>query len=103
MKLLTKELRDKFPALYANDGKDPKDVKVVAKFFTPWSYWTWYATEFDGEDKFFGYVKGMEKELGYFSLAELEGLSGPFGLKIERDAYFGDNVTLADVYAGKVS
>lgn len=37
---------------------------------------------------FFGLVKGMEDELGYFSLEELESISGPGGLKIERDMYF---------------
>lgn len=45
MKLLTKELRAKFPPLYTNENKDPKDVPVVAKFFTPWSNWSWFATE----------------------------------------------------------
>lgn len=67
----------------------PKEKKVIAKFFTPWTNWTWYATEFDGNDLFFGLVDGHEKEWGYFSLRELESVSGPFGLKIERDLYFG--------------
>ena len=37
----------------------------------------------EGEDKvevdflFFGYVRGLDAELGYFSLAELESLRGP--------------------------
>ena len=34
-------------------------------------------------------VHGLEKEIGYFVLSELEGLIGPMGLKIERDKYFG--------------
>jgi hypothetical protein len=37
---------------------------------------------------FFGLVKGFEHELGYFSLLELEEISGPFGQKIERDLHF---------------
>lgn len=37
---------------------------------------------------FFGLVDGFEKELGYFSLSELESVKGPLGLKIERDLYF---------------
>ncbi len=61
---------------------------VYVKFFTPWSHWTWYATEFDGNDTFFGLVQGMEEELGYFSLAELEGARGPWGVLIELDLYF---------------
>ena len=58
------------------------------KYFTPDSSWTWYATEFDGEDTFFGLVDGFEKELGYFSLSELKSVKGPMGLPIERDLYW---------------
>ena len=89
MKLLTKELRVQFPKLYATEPVPIEEKKVIAKFFTPWTSWTWYATEFDGEDLFFGLVDGQEKEWGYFSLKELESIRGPFGLKIERDRYFG--------------
>ena len=46
------------------------------------------ASEFDGEDIFFGLVIGMEMELGYFSLSELESVRGSLGLPIERDLYF---------------
>ena len=35
--------------------------------------------------RFFGLVDGHVKELGYFSLAELESVNGPLGLPIERD------------------
>jgi len=96
VKLVTKELHAKFPNLYANEKKQANDVKVIAKFFTPWTKWTWYATEFDGEDTFFGFVRGLENELGYFSLSELESVTGPWGLRIERDLHFG-NHTLAEV------
>lgn len=44
--------------------------------------------EFDGEDTFFGWVVGLEKEFGSFSLSELQSVTGPMGLKIERDIYF---------------
>lgn len=86
MKLLTKELRRTLPALYATENDSDPIVRV--KFFTPWTSWTWYATEFDGEDIFFGLVQGFEKEWGYFSLRELQELRGPAGLRIERDLYF---------------
>ena len=95
MELLTQKLREKFPPIYSGENKNPEEVEVVAKFFTPFSNWTWYATEFDGVDLFFGYVQGLENELGYFSLCELESIEGPAGLKIERDLYFSG--TLADV------
>ena len=89
MMLLTKELRRQFPKLYQTEQVPIEEKKVIAKFFTPWTSWTWYATEFDGEDLFFGLVDGHEKEWGYFSLTELESITSPVGLKIERDLYFG--------------
>lgn len=94
MKLLTKAILKSFPEWMSTDGQGDA-AKVVVKFFTPDSNWTWYATEFDGEDTFFGLVVGHEAELGYFSLNELQGVKGPMGLSIERDLYF-DGKTLAD-------
>jgi hypothetical protein len=60
----------------------------VVKFFDPTGSWTWYATEFDGKDTFFGLVDGFELEWGSFSLSELKSVKGPLGLGIERDRYF---------------
>ena len=87
MKLLTEGIREKLPALYAQDGKGGEAVAYV-KFFTPDSSWTFWATEFDGEDTFFGLVDGQERELGHFSLAELQKVRGPMGLPIERDKFW---------------
>lgn len=64
------------------------DAKAQVKFFSPDSSWTWYASEFDGEDIFFGLVIGHVAELGYFGLSELEAVRGPMGLPIERDLHF---------------
>lgn len=86
MKLLSTELRKQLPPLYSQEHVE--DPLVVCKFFTPDSSWTWYAIEFDGQDIFFGWVVGFEKELGYFSLRELEEVKGPLGLPIERDLHF---------------
>jgi len=62
---------------------------VWVKFFTPWSNWTWLATEYDPEQRlFFGFVIGDYPELGYFSLDELESVRGPMGITIERDKYW---------------
>jgi hypothetical protein len=33
-------------------------------------------------------VEGFERELGYFSLSELESAKGPMGLPIERDLHW---------------
>lgn len=86
MKLLTKEIRKRLPALGSTDNE--KDPMVQVKFFTPDSNWSWYAYEFDSEDIFFGYVKGLENELGTFSLRELQEVRGSMGLPVERDKFF---------------
>ncbi len=87
MKLLTDEIRRKLPLLGSQDGRGGKQTAWV-KFFMPSGPFTWYATEFDGTDMFFGLVDGLEKELGYFSLSELKSIRGPFGLAVERDMYW---------------
>ena len=87
MKLLTQEIRRKLPPMYSQEDKGGKAI-VQVKFFTPDSGWTFYGVEFDGEDRFFGLVDGHCKELGYFSLSELESVNGPMGLPIERDLFW---------------
>jgi len=85
MKLLTKDLAKRLPPLYSQEGLG-EDAVAAVKFFAPWTTWTWYATEYNPEQRlFFGLVIGQEPELGYFSLDELEALRGPGGLRIERD------------------
>ncbi|UCH70501.1 MAG: DUF2958 domain-containing protein [Candidatus Bathyarchaeota archaeon] len=93
MKLLTKRIRKKLPPLYAQDGR----AVAYIKFFMPDANWTWWAVEGepikdDGgreiDFHFFGLVDGLVKELGYFSLSELEEVRGPLGLPIERDLFW---------------
>lgn len=90
MKLLTKELESKIPALYSTEEISEDEKMVVAKFFI--DNWTWYVIEGqrqeDGDYLFFGLVDGLEKELGYFTLNQLQDVRGRFGLPIERDLYF---------------
>jgi len=92
MKLLTKEIEKKLPKLYSQEHE--KNPAIIVKFFCPWNQWTWFSCEGEkqknGDWLFFGMVHGDDHELGYFLLSELEGVTGPFGLKIERDKYFGD-------------
>jgi hypothetical protein len=88
MKLMTKEIAKQLPPLYTNENKPSGDVIVHVKFFDPCGSFTWYATEFDGDDIFFGLVVGHEVELGYFSLSELESVRGRMGIGIERDLYW---------------
>ncbi len=86
-RLLPDEIVKTLPPLYATENV--ADPTVHVKFFTPDSSWTWYLTEFDPSQRLcFGLVIGLDHELGYFSLAELEEVRGPLGLAIERDLYF---------------
>lgn len=85
MMLLTKALRKQLPPLYATENE--ADPLVICKFFFP-GWWSWFATEFDGQDIFFGFVDGDFPELGYFSLKELTEVRDKLGLSIERDRHF---------------
>lgn len=90
MKLITKELENRFSEVGSQEHI--ADPIVIAKFFTPVGSATWYATEYNPQDKIcFGYVKGLGgDEFGYFSIEELESVKLPLGLKIERDLYSGE-------------
>jgi hypothetical protein len=88
MKLLPKSVAAKLPALYSQDGKGEQAVAKV-KFFDAYGSWSWYASEYDPEKGlFFGLVVGHEKELGYFSLAELESVKFAGMPRIERDLHW---------------
>ena len=89
--LMTKELADTIPPLYANDGADDPDAVVArVKLFSPYNGWRWYITEWDPETGLcFGLVEGLETELGYFDLTELSEVT-VFGSvpAVERDLYW---------------
>jgi len=87
MKLLTKKIRDSLPKLGTTQNE--KDPLARVKFFFPAGCATWFATEYDGKDTFFGWAMLYPGcgELGYFSLSEMESVS-VMGLHVERDLYF---------------
>ena len=88
MELLPPDLRDQLPKLYSQGERD--DPVVYIKFFFPAGNWTWFVTEGqpEGDDfMFYGYVIGMEREWGYFTLKQLEEINVR-GLTVERDLYF---------------
>ena len=88
MKMMTKEILANIPKLYSQDGKGDEAI-VHVKFFDPMGSWKWYAIEYDPKDRiFFGLVKGVETELGNFSLDELESISNTRILGIERDLHW---------------
>ena len=86
--LLTNEQLQSIPELYASTIL--KDPICRFKIFLPNSNWTWYIIEIDKQDNntCFGFVDGVEQELGYFTLSELESVKGLFGLKVELDRNF---------------
>jgi hypothetical protein len=90
MKLLTKEHEQRFAKVGSQENA--KDPLIIAKFFNPAGAGTWYATEYNPQERtFFGYVSifgDWNNEWGYFSLDELQSFKGKFGLGIERDLYF---------------
>lgn len=85
-------LRDTIPNLY--ESEEQKDPICYIKLFTPDANWTWYVIEFSkaNRDICYGYVQGLENELGYFSLSELRTIKGSLGLSVERDLLFEPTV-----------
>ena len=98
MKLLTQEIKKAMPPLYSGEEIYISNKIFVCKFFNPCGAGTWYVSEgsriwpedHDNDDwKFFGLVDlGMGQEWGYFNLSELESVTTPLGLGIERDIHF---------------
>ena len=96
MKLLTATLIQRFQKVGSQE--EVRDPIIIAKYFTPDSCWSWYATEYDADQQlFFGLVHGLDFELGYFSLIELEEARGSLGLPVERDLHF-DECRLSEIY-----
>lgn len=83
---LPAEMRQRLPAIFAT--QNDSDPIAQVKLFTPWSSWTWYLLEYDGDDLAFAWVEGHDAELGYVSLRELANLVGPMGLRVECDLSF---------------
>jgi hypothetical protein len=99
--LLDQATREKLTPLYSG-GEKGLDALAQVKFFTPDGSWTWYGSEGSSVDEdgyfdtdkekvdyvLFGLVNGLELELGYFALSELQAARGHLGLPIERDFDF---------------
>lgn len=92
MMLMTKELEAKlneYP-IGSQDGKG-EDAEVLVKYFNPAGAGTWLITEGEKQENgdwlLFGYCHIFEWEWGYVMLSELESVTLPFGLTIERELY----------------
>jgi hypothetical protein len=69
--LLTTEIAQTLPPFYSQDGLGSEAI-VHLKFVDPISGWTWFVCEYNKHtDEFFGLVKGLEQEYGYFRLKDL--------------------------------
>ena len=99
MQLIPPDLR---APLLRNGAVRDADPVPVLKLFNPYGAATWLIAEMrtDEPDLLFGLCDlGFGcPDLGYVSLAELEGVKGPFGLGIERDLHFAGRFPLS-VYA----
>ena len=86
--LIPNEILATLPNLY--DTEETTDPLCQVKLFTPDANWTWYIIEFSEEDHdtCYGYVQGLENELGYFSLKEISDVRGALNLPVERDTHF---------------
>ena len=90
MKLLTKSLEKKLrDNSSAQDGS--KSFAAVVKLFNPTGSGTWYLSELDKDNNFYGLCDLGCPELGYVSLDELSRYKGWCGLGIERDRSFDAN------------
>ena len=81
------------PAIGSTESVD--DPKVRAHYFV--GSWDWYVTEWNPETgEAFGFVKGLDSELGYFSLVEMETVRAQGIWPVERDLYWSP-VPLSEV------
>jgi hypothetical protein len=89
MELLNDELKAIIPPFYSGEDISLEEKTVYAKLFLPDANWTWYILEYDKKSNtVFALVDGLDQELGYVSLDELEQVRGHMGLRVERDLYF---------------
>ena len=109
MKLLTKELKNKIPPLYAQDEKGLEAIAYL-KLFNPCGSETWYITEASAtlldesgnffeialkdilpdddiiDIRMFGLITGSQfDELGYFSLNEIESIGANPNMNLDQN------------------
>lgn len=94
MKLFTKEILKKLPGLDESADWGLDKLTVHLKLFNPAGVGTWYIYAYDPADKMaMAFVNLDDPDM---SDVELEGLSLPMGLSIERDTSF-ESVPLNEV------
>ena len=86
---MPEETAGMIPAIYATDGGLIGDKTAYLRYFMPFSPYTCYVLEADRQtgEMFALVTLGYGWELGYTSLAEIEGVEVR-GIRIERDIHF---------------
>lgn len=90
MQLLNDELLKQFREVGSQEEID--DPMILTKFFSPTGTASWFAYEYDEENRLFycwvSIFRDWNDELGPVSLDELQEYRGKLGLGIERDLFF---------------
>lgn len=87
--LLTQEIIDNLPPLYATEEED--NPLIVARFYNPIGRGEWHLMEGEIREEGFlcyGLADIFEKELSYWTMEDLEELSVSLGVFIQRDDSF---------------
>lgn len=86
--LIPQKVAETIPALYAQENV--KDPTVYAHIFSCVTNYDFYCTEYDPAEKLgFGFVRFLEDEYGYVSLAELQQVNESKNFEIfEFDCHF---------------
>tara|TARA_R100000781_G_scaffold92339_1_gene57232 strand:+ start:2759 stop:3142 length:384 start_codon:yes stop_codon:yes gene_type:complete len=125
MKLLTKDIEKKLKAQYKkhSDTSYNKSEPVVVKYFAPWGRATWWIlegtpieshpntskvllTDNDGRTIPDWYLYGLcdlgqgVREFGDVLLSQLLSVTGPMGLRIERDKHYSGTFSNLKEIAG---
>ena len=87
MNILLHEAVKNLPLLYSQEYVE--DPIVSCRIYHPFSDWFWFPLEFNPmQGLFFGYVRGFEGELGYFSVAEFQETEERTGVSFVVDETF---------------
>lgn len=110
MELITQSLKRRLITAHAAEAKaeetigdDDAGTKPILKLFAPWAGATWLFSSMyeavEGDHILFGFNDmGIGYcELGYASLAEIKQLTGPGGMKVERDLHFECDLTIKEM------
>jgi|13_taG_2_1085334.scaffolds.fasta_scaffold18662_5 hypothetical protein len=102
MKLLTKEIIKKLNKnAFIDESLDSiMDKKPVAKLFNPTGIGRWWLWSIQ-DGVFLGIAELQEREMGYFTLDELESFKGTLGIPIERDKYYSADKTFNELLNGE--